>query len=59
MEITLTGIQVTSHICDTFQTSFVLELVALSCVGLKLLMTVIMKDLLSLYNIDPSTIHEA
>ena len=45
----LTGIQVTVlHICDTFQTSFILELVALSCFDLKLHMMIIMKALLSL-----------
>ena len=55
----LTGIQVTSHIWDTLQTSFILEPLALSCFGLKLHMMVIMKAPLSLYNIEPSTIHEA
>ena len=55
----LTGIQITLHICDTFQTSLVLELVVLSCFGLKVQMMVITKALLLLYNIDPSTIHEA
>ena len=58
-DINLTGIQVRLHVCNHFQTSFVLELVALSCFGLKLLMMVIMKALFSLYNIEPSTIHEA
>ena len=47
----LIGIQVTSHTCHTFQTIFVLELVALSCFGLKLHIVVIMKVLLLLYNI--------
>ena len=55
----LTGIQVTSHICNTFQTSLVLGLVVLSCFGLKVQMMVTMKALLLLYNIDPSTIHES
>ena len=41
------------------QTSFVLELVTLSCFGLKLHMMVIMKGLLSFYNRDLLTIHEA
>ena len=57
-DVMLTGIQVWSHICDHFQTSFVLELVALSYFGLKLLMIVIMKALLSGYNIHISTTHE-
>ena len=48
-----------SHICDTFQTSFVLELVALSYFGLKLLMMAIVKALLSFFNIDLSTVHGA
>ena len=52
---TLTVIQVTSYICNTFQTSFVLDLVALSCFGLKLHIMVIMKALLLLYNIESST----
>ena len=55
----LTESQVMSHTCDTFQTSFVLELVALSCFGLKLHMMVIMKALLSFYNVYPSIIHES
>ena len=55
----LTWIQVRLHICDPFQTSFVPELVALSCLGLKLHMMMIMKALLSLYNIESSTINEA
>ena len=54
----LTGIQVTLHTCDTFQTSFVLELVALSHFGLKLQMIVIMKAPLLLHNIELSTTHE-
>ena len=57
--LVLTGIQAMLHICNNFQTSFVLELVALSCFGLKLHMMVIMKALLSFYNIDVSVIHEA
>ena len=48
-----------SHICDTFQTSFVLDLVALSCFGLKLHIMVIMKALLSFYNIEPSIIPQS
>ena len=41
------------------QTSSVLEFVALSCSSLRLHMIVIMKGLLSLYNIDLSIIHKA
>ena len=57
--MTLTGIQIRSHICEHFQTSFVLELLAMSIFALKLLMLVIVKALLSLYTIDISIIHEA
>ena len=39
----LTGIQVRSHVCDHFQTSFILELVAMSVFALKLLMLMFMK----------------
>ena len=42
-----------------FSTSFVPDLVAMSVSGLKLLMIVILKALLSLYNMDNSTIHKA
>ena len=54
----LTVIQVQSHICNHFQTSFDLELVAMSVFALKLLMIVSMKALTLLYNIDTSTIHK-
>ena len=47
------------QICDHFLTSFVLDLVAMLVFGLKLPMLVTMKALLSIYNIDPSSIHEA
>ena len=57
--LTLTGILLGSRICDHFQTSFVLELVAMSVFALKLLMIVIMKALLSLYNIDPWSTYKA
>ena len=49
---------VRSHICKHFQTSFVLELVAMLVFALKLLMLVMMKGLLSFYYIDISNIHE-
>ena len=55
----LTGIQVRLHICNHFQTSFVLELVAMSVFALKLRMIVTMKVLLSLYNMEISTTNEA
>ena len=42
-----------------FLTSFVPDLVTMSVFRLKLHVVVIMKALLSLYNIKPSTIHEA
>ena len=55
----LTGIQVRLHICNHFQTSFVLELVAMSVFALKLRMIVTMKVLLSLYNMEISTTNKA
>ena len=42
-----------------FLTSFILDLVAMSVFELKLLLIVIMKALLSFYNIEHSTIHKA
>ena len=55
----LTWLGIWRHWWRQFSTSFVLNLVAMSVFGLKLHMVVIMKALLSLYNIDISTIHEA
>ena len=42
-----------------FFTSFVLDLLTMSVFGLKLHIVVIMKAVLLLYSIEPSTIHEA
>ena len=48
-----------THVWETFLTSFVIDLVAMSVRGLKFHMVVIMKALLLLYSIKLPTIHEA